>query len=433
MKPEDMACEEEWPIGKKAAFYTLGIIVFLAIMDFMDRQIVAALLPYIKEEYGASDAQLGFMISIVNYSMVIFVIPAGYLVDRWSRKKMLTVMALIWSFATAACGMAGTFWHLVMARFFIGTGEGGYTPAGLTLLSAIFPKRLRASVCAAILASMWLGAPLGLWIGAYIAEHWGWRHAFGVVAIPGIIVGLMALKCKDFKSVHENIPGECGGGNEPKKESYLHTVASLLKMPTMPLLFIGQAAGLIASSSLLGWLPSYFNRVAGVDVTTASHYSSVYMAALAFSTLIGGPILDYLFKKGTPFALRVPALTLLIGFGMTALAFGMIMPGSAGQIALLAFHTLFTASVTTLGYDLVLNLAQPQQRATATSLIVLVQNALGNGFGALLTGVLSDMFSLETSMLFIPGSYIISSLAFFLSSFTYEKDLAKVKPVTVSF
>ena len=62
MKPEDMACEEEWPIGKKAAFYTLGIIVFLAIMDFMDRQIVAALLPYIKEEYGASDAQLGFMI-----------------------------------------------------------------------------------------------------------------------------------------------------------------------------------------------------------------------------------------------------------------------------------------------------------------------------------------------------------------------------------
>lgn len=137
----------------------------------MDRQIVAALLPYIKAEYGASDAELGFMISIVNYSMVIFVIPAGYLVDRWSRKKMLTVMALIWSFATAACGMAGTFWHLVMARFFIGTGEGGYNPAGQTLLSASFPKRLRASVCAAIPASVWLGAPLGLWIGAYIAEH----------------------------------------------------------------------------------------------------------------------------------------------------------------------------------------------------------------------------------------------------------------------
>ena len=111
----------------------------------------------------------------------------------------------------------------------------------------------------------------------------------------------------------------------------------------------------------------------------------------------------------------------------------MILPGSAGQIALLSFHTLFTASVISLGYALVLNLSQPQQRATATSLIVLVQNALGNGFGALLTGVLSDMFSLETSMLFITGSYIISSLAFFLSSFTYEKDLAKVKPVTVSF
>jgi len=171
VKQEQMTCEEDWPVGKKAAFFTLTVIILLAIIDFMDRQIVASLLPYIKEEYGATDSQLGLMISIVNYSMVIFVIPSGYLIDRWSRKKMLSLMAIIWSLATAACGLAGTFSHLVAARFFIGTGEAGYNPAGQTLLSASFPRRLRASVCAAIPASMWLGAPLGLMIGAFIAEH----------------------------------------------------------------------------------------------------------------------------------------------------------------------------------------------------------------------------------------------------------------------
>ena len=197
------------------------MIILLAIIDFMDRQIVASLLPYIKEEYGATDSQLGLMISIVNYSMVIFVIPSGYLIDRWSRKKMLSLMAIIWSLATAACGLAGTFSHLVAARFFIGTGEAGYNPAGQTLLSASFPRRLRASVCSAIPGSMWLGAPLGLMIGAFIAEHWGWRHAFGVVAVPGIALGIVALFCRDFRTVRQDIPGECGGGEEPAGPVYL--------------------------------------------------------------------------------------------------------------------------------------------------------------------------------------------------------------------
>ena len=185
----------------------------------------------------------------------------------------------------------------------------------------------------------------------------------------------------------------------------------------------------------------------GVAISLAIAVPS-YLLGLAFP-IAGGPVIAIIagmaiaifLRQGSSFAAGIRFTSkkvlqwavILLGFGMTALAFGMIVPGSAGQIALLAFHTLFTASVITLGYALVLNLSQPQQRATATSLIVLVQNALGNGFGALLTGVLSDMFSLETSMLFITGSYMISALAFFLSSFTYEKDLAKVKPVTVSF
>lgn len=191
------------------------------------------------------------------------------------------------------------------------------------------------------------------------------------------------------------------------ERAILATVASLLKMPTMPLLFVGQATGLIASSSLIGWLPSYFNRVAGVSVTTASSYSAIYRRRWRRHA-DRGPILDGLFRKGTPFALRVQTIALIAGFLLTALAFSFLAPGSVAQVSLLAFHTLFTATVITLGYALVLNLAQPQQRATATSLIVLVQNGLGNGFGALLTGGVVGVFTFSNSMLLITGSCLVS-------------------------
>lgn len=433
VKQENLNCEDEWPVGRKAAFFTLTIIVALSVLDFVDRMVVSALLPYIKEEYGASDAELGLMISIVNYSMVIFVIPSAYLIDRWSRKNMLVIMAVLWSCATAACGLAGSFSHLVAARFFIGTGEAGYNPAGQSLLSACFPKRLRATVIATIPAAMSLGAPLGLMVGAFVAERWGWRHAFGVVAIPGIVLGLLALFCKDFKTVRLNTPGECGGGDEPEKEPYGRTILSLINMPTMPLLFVGQASGLVATSSLLGWLPSYFNRVAGVPITTASSYSAIYMVSMAVATILAGPVLDRLFRRSAAFALRVQTVALQGGFVLTATAFSAITPGSAAQVAVLAGHTLFAAAVLPLGYTLVLNLSQPHQRATACSLLILVQNAFGNGFGALLTGVLSNMFSPPTSMLLITGSYILSSACFFAASHTYERDQAKVRLTTVQF
>ena len=198
---EDCLPDEVWPIGKKAALYSCFIVFCLGAFDFIDRQVLAALLPYIKAEWTLTDTQLGMLVSVVNVVMAILVVPSAYLIDHWSRKKMMCIMGSIWSVATAACAFAGTFSHLFAARMFIGAGEAGYNPAAQALLSAQFPKKYRGTAIAFTQLGISIGAPIGLVLGAYIAHRWGWRHAFGVVAVPGFILSLMALSIRDYKSV----------------------------------------------------------------------------------------------------------------------------------------------------------------------------------------------------------------------------------------
>ena len=121
--PECLEPDSRWPVGKSSAFFTLFVTLALGIFDFIDRQVLASLFPYIKAEYSLSDTQLGMLVSVVNIAIAVLVIPSAYLIDRWSRKKMMALMGIVWSLATGACAFAGTFSHLLIARFFIGAGD----------------------------------------------------------------------------------------------------------------------------------------------------------------------------------------------------------------------------------------------------------------------------------------------------------------------
>ena len=200
------AYDDVWPSGKASAYFTLFVAFMLCLLDFMDRQIVGALLPFIKADYHLSDKELGTLVSIVNISIAILVIPSAYFIDKWSRKKMMCVMGLIWSLATGACAFAGSFSHLLFARFFVRVGEAGYQPAAQALLSTTFPKRLRATAISICNVGGQIGVPLGLMAGAFIATHWGWRHAFGVVAIPGIFLPYWPCASRIFPSLRRQIP-----------------------------------------------------------------------------------------------------------------------------------------------------------------------------------------------------------------------------------
>ena len=169
--------------------------------DYIDRMVIVSLFPFLKQDWGLTDTQCGLLVSAVYWSILVFSFPASVLVDRWSRKNSIGLMATIWSLATLACAFTRSFSQLFSARAVIGIGEAGYAPGGTAMISTIFPQERRARMLGLWNASIPLGGALGIAIGGLVAEHIGWRHAFGLVALPGLVVGLLFFTVKDYQTV----------------------------------------------------------------------------------------------------------------------------------------------------------------------------------------------------------------------------------------
>ncbi len=430
---------EEWPVGKKAAFFTLALSCAFAMLDFMDRQVLAALFPYLKQDLGFSDSQLGLLVSIVNISIAVFTVPTGFFIDRWSRKYMMGIMTFVWSLATGACYFAGTYAHLLMARFFVGAGEAGYVPASQSLISASFPEKYRSTALSIFVTSIGLGGPLGIIIGAFVAQHWGWRHAFGIVAIPGLIGAFLCIALKDFR-----VKKACDGGasvpnSEGDKQSVAHepwskVLFSVLKTPSCMLTFLALAGHNMFASVMVNWSISYFNREAHMDPTTASLISTSLWIGLAVGHIVTGIIMDKLrHSGGTPRSLTFVICCTLACFVMEFSAFWLCAPGSVVQVLLFTGGLFATGSILPMGYTVTADLTPPHHRGTATGLLTFIQNALGMSVGPLLAGILSDGFGLGTSMMMLSLMEIFVVFCWLGVRTLYHRDLARMDKVVVQF
>ncbi|MCD6346985.1 MAG: MFS transporter, partial [Bacteroidales bacterium] len=181
--------------------YVFSLLFLLYMFDYIDRMVVSSLTPFIQADWGISDTQVGALASVVYWSIVVLTLPISALVDRWSRHKTIGAMATIWSLATAACALTSNFSGLMVARGFIGTGEAGYAPGGSAMISAMYPKERRSWIIGLWNASIPLGAAIGVALGGIIATHWGWKSAFGIVAIPGLMIAILFFMVKDYKTI----------------------------------------------------------------------------------------------------------------------------------------------------------------------------------------------------------------------------------------
>jgi MFS family permease len=186
---------------KRQSWTIFWLLFLLYMFDYMDRMVIVSLFPFLKQEMGMTDAQCGLLVSVVYWSILGFSFPASILVDRWSRTKSISIMAVVWSMATLACAFTKTFPQLLVARTAIGIGEAGYAPGGTAMLSANFPMEKRAQILGLWNASIPLGSALGIGIGGFVAHHFGWRHAFGLVAVPGLVLAILFYFVKDYKTV----------------------------------------------------------------------------------------------------------------------------------------------------------------------------------------------------------------------------------------
>lgn len=418
-------------VSKGYAWYVFFLLFALMLFDYIDRQIITSLFPYFKQEWDISDTQCGFLVAAVNWSITLFAVPVAVLADRWSRKKTVGLMASVWSLATLACAFTTNFTQLFSARFAIGVGEAGYVPAGNALISALFPQRLRSTLIGIFMGAAPLGGAIGVLLGGWIASHYGWRHAFGVVAVPGLILAILFFFIRDYKTVELTLSAsedERAAGRRPMTRKEVMKV--LLRTPSLLAIYFGTVLGLFFCSAVVNWLPVFFMRVHKLPVAGASARAGLILLASVLGSYLGGFLADKLVIRGWINGRPLTAALLqFFSFLVFVAAFGLAQ-GQSQLILLLLGGMLFSAFMGPV-YSSLVELVHPGLRATVISVMTFLQNMLGMALGPIFAGALSDRYGIGTSMIVCSFVPIFSMALYLVGAAFYARDLAKVEKVEI--
>ena len=419
------------PVSGRYAGWVLALLFLLYMLDYTDRLIIVSLFPFLKSDWGLSDTQCGLLVSTVYWSILVFSFPVSILVDRWSRKKSIGLMALIWSLATLACAFTRNFGQLFAARTAIGVGEAGYAPGGTAMISALYPKEKRARMLGIWNASIPLGSALGIGIGGFAAEHFGWRNAFGLVAAPGMLAAVLCFFIRDYRTVELSRSLSDDSGRVQARLTWLEIVRMFSGNRTLILNNLGFAANVFVTTSLLTWLPTYFHRQYGLSMSQAGVKGGLVMMLAIIGAPLGGYLADRWFVSRRNARLLFPALTSFLTGVLLFSAFAFFKGPSQYPILLAAgaMAVAFVPASVAVTQDVV----HSGLRAVSLSVNVIIQHLLGSSLGPTFVGAMSDSYSLSAGLLCLPAFCILASGLYFGASFYYERDAARVESEEVCF
>jgi len=427
---KDKNIPEGYLFSKGYTNYIFILLFLLYMFDYIDRMVITSLFPFLKADWNLTDTQCGMLVSAVYWSIVLFTFPISILVDRWSRRKTIGMMAVLWSIATGLGAFSKSFRHLFITRSVVGIGEAGYAPGGSAMMSALYPQEKRSLMMGLWNASIPLGSAIGVAIGGIIAAHWGWRHALGIVAIPGFIIAILFFFVKDYKTIGlertVEIPSKAANRKKVRM-SIMDTLAEFLSKPSLIFTYFGMAGVVFTTTSLLTWLPTYFHRVQGVLEKDAGVKASAVMLFAIIGAPLGGYITDRWRKKQINARLLVPTITSLVSAILMFLAFS-VFDGQLQYLILLSMGISITAFIAATG-AVTQDVVHPGLRAMSYAIAVVIQNLLGASLGPIVMGAISDATDIQTAFTFLPIALLIAAALFFAGSFYYEKDLKKVEKV----
>lgn len=399
-------------------FYVLGVLFCVNVLNLADRQVVYILFPLIKADLKFTDTQLGALGALpfaLFYSLMG--LPLGWLADRWHRVRLITIGLIVWSGLTTLSGMARGFWSLFVVRVGVGIGESSCAPAGQTILSDYFPPAKRSTILAAFNCGVPIGHGLGLYLGGYIAQHWGWRWAFYLLGIPGLLLALVVA------TLREPMRGQMEEQLKPPPAAGApHAIKRLLAViratPTLRWHFAGMAMIGFAVNGAAVWLPTFLVRVRGMTVEAAGEISglSAIVAGL-LGTFLGGLLADRWMarrKNARMFILVVRSL-LVIPF-----LFGMFF---VAEPVLLITLIVVGSSVSAVWFGpasaVVHDLVEPGIRSMAVAVYLLVIN-LAAGVSPILIGKLTDLSGdplfLQYALLISPAADLLAAVFLYFGS-----------------
>lgn len=382
----------------------LLVLTLIEFINYFDRQVVFPLFSFLKADFGLSDFELGLIGTVFMIIHASFSVPLGILADKWVRKNIIAIGVAIWSVATFITGIVQNFTQLLITRAAVGIGEASYAPAATSLISDNYPIEKRARASSIFHLGMFLGGTLGMILAGVIGSHLGWRACFFIVAIPGIILSIAALRIKETKHSFQNT------------EAVNRTnILQLFKTPAYVMTLISGIMLTFTSSAIISWMTQFFIRFHNYSVDQAS-------ITIGLAVVIGGPLgiysggyfSDLLYNK-----YKKPR-SLAMAFAFLA-ATPLIYITLTTQNEILLLITLVLATYLMTFYygpmvALIQDIVPGALKATAFAFYLFTVHLIGSTPAPALIGKVSDATNLQTALFLVVISNFLGGILLLITS-----------------
>jgi MFS family permease len=364
-------------------WWVVFMLWFVCFFNYADRQAIFAVFPKLKQEFGFDTLALGVIGSAFMWVYAFGAPAAGVICDRFRRKDLILGGCLFWSFVTVTTGWCSKLWQFVTVRALEGFGETFYFPASMSLVSDYHGARTRSRALSFHQSSVYLGTILGSWVGAWFAEHVGWRYGFYLFGSLGMVLAVVLFRfLREPPRGGADVPatiGEGGIGKAPAVPlSIAATLAAIFRTPAVPLLMLAFVGANFVATIFLAWTPTFLVEKFGFKLASAGLSGTVFIhLASAASVPVAGLVADRLSRRFAGGRMVVQALGLVVGAGFVLLV-GRTTDRTTLILAMTAFGLckgFYDSGIFASLFDAV----EPRARGTAAGLM----NTVGWGGGAL--------------------------------------------------
>ena len=424
--PSNRSVEEPSVFSPAARQYALGVLVVVYTFNFIDRQILSILLEPIKQDLGLSDSALGLL---TGFAFALFYatlgIPIARYADKGNRRNLIALALAIWSAMTALSGIAQNFWQLLAARIGVGVGEAGCSPPAHSMIADYFPAHKRATALGIYSLGIPVGILFGFLAGGWLNEFFGWRVAFFVVGVPGILLAILVRY-----TLREPARGMAEGRvDQVEQPGIKETFQFMWRKRSFRHLAFGGALTAFVGYGVVTWVPSFLIRSHGMETGEVGTWLGLILGIPGgIGIALGGYMADKLGARDTRWYLWIVSVALLAG---VPFAFGVYLSDSAlaallfliMPIALGNFYQATTFSQTQ-------GLATLRMRSVAAAVLLFILNIIGLGAGPQAVGIVSDLLnptygqeSLRYSLLIFSFVNIWSAYHYYVAGKYLEEEL----------
>lgn len=409
------------------AIYAAVLLAGVQLLSVADRNILSILLVPIQEDLKVSDTAMGALTGI-SFTLVYATValPMARLADAGNRRNIIAAALAIWSAMTVACGLAGNYISLLLARMGVAAGEAISGPAVMSFVGDTFPPARRGTALAVLMLGSGLGTALGAIIAGQIAAAHGWQAAFFVLGAPGLLLALLMVF-----TVREPTRGAHEGGDRPEMaaSSWPERLRYLFGIRSFRALIVGHICVGMGFALYVSWMPAFLMRVGGMTVTEASTWFGLQTFPALAGIMIGGFASDLAARYGARFRVMALAGMLLIG---AVLFTGLLMTPVIGvSIGLMFVYAFFVGPVAGLSPAANMDVVHPRARGAVTAVTGFGASVIGGGLGPMIVGAINDALvpafgdqALRYSLAIEPVVLVLGTVAFLIASRSTDRDAA---------